>query len=104
MNDHQHSCSLCEVLHNVRALVEITRSLEARIQRLTPNFEDSGGTPKNTGIQKEFYSLKEAAAVMGVSPQTIRRLLKRGLLHSSNALRTKQIHHSEFERYRRETS
>ncbi len=45
------------------------------------------------------YSMREAAAILGVSYITIHRLLKRGLLRSSNALRHKLIPLTEIERF-----
>lgn len=47
--------------------------------------------------------MQEAAEVLGVSYMTVHRLLKRGLLKSSSALRHKLIPHSEIERFLRVT-
>ena len=43
--------------------------------------------------------MKEAAAALGVSYVTVHRLLKRGLLKSSSALRTKIIPATEIHRF-----
>ena len=53
--------------------------------------------------QKLAYSMGEAADALGVSYITVHRLLKRGLLKSSSALRTKLIPATELERFLRET-
>lgn len=45
------------------------------------------------------YSMREAAAVIGVSYITMHRLLKRGLIKSSDALRTKIISRAELEKF-----
>ncbi len=45
------------------------------------------------------YSMRDAAGVLGVSYITVHRLLKRGLLRSNSALRTKLISHAELERF-----
>src|SRR5436853_5246059 len=45
------------------------------------------------------YTVQEAAKVLTVSPPTIYRLLKRGLIRSSSALRHKLIPRSEIERF-----
>ena len=45
------------------------------------------------------YTMRETAAILGVNYQTVYRLLKRGLLKSSSALRTKLIPVSEIERF-----
>ena len=50
------------------------------------------------------YTLRESAAILGVSYITAHRLLKRGLLRSSSALRTKIISRDELERFLRETT
>lgn len=59
---------------------------------------------KATPLPKLAYTMREAAQVLGVSYVTIHRLLKRGLLRSSSALRTKVISHSEIERFLRATT
>lgn len=57
--------------------------------------EQSGNSP----LPKLAYSPAEAAEVLGVCPDAIYRLLKRGKLRASNALRTKVIPRSEIERF-----
>ncbi len=49
------------------------------------------------------YTLHEAAQILGVSYITAFRLVQRGLLKSSNALRTKLIPKSEMERFLKST-
>ena len=58
--------------------------------------EKEGNKP---ALPKMAYSMREAAQVIGVSYITVHRLLKRGLLRSSSALRTKIISHAELERF-----
>jgi excisionase family DNA binding protein len=48
---------------------------------------------------KLAYSPREAAIKLGVCQDTIYRLLKRGLLRSSTALRHKLIPHSELVKF-----
>jgi excisionase family DNA binding protein len=45
------------------------------------------------------YSMEETAGMLGVSYITVHRLIKRGLLKSSKALRHKLIALSEIERF-----
>ena len=45
------------------------------------------------------YTMQETADILGVSYITVHRLLKRGLLKSSTALRHKLIPASEIERF-----
>ena len=45
------------------------------------------------------YSMQETADVLGISYFTVHRLIKRGLLRSSTALRHKLIPITEIERF-----
>lgn len=49
------------------------------------------------------YTMQETADMLGVSYITVHRLLKRGLLKSSTALRHKLIPASEIERFLKST-
>lgn len=49
------------------------------------------------------YSLREAALALGISESSVRRLLQRGLIRSSGALRHKLIPAFELERFLRES-
>ena|SRR5579859_6141550 len=50
------------------------------------------------------FTVKQTAELLGVGPETVYRLLKRGLLRSSSALRTKVIPRVEIERFLKETT
>ena len=50
------------------------------------------------------FSVKETAEILGLGHITIYRLLERGLLRSSLALRRKLISKAEIERFLKETS
>ena len=54
-------------------------------------------------IHPRFYTVKEAAVFLNVSPKTIRRFLDRGLLKSSKALRKKLIPCAELESFYQRT-
>jgi excisionase family DNA binding protein len=54
-------------------------------------------------LPKLAYTMEETAQVMGVSYITVHRLLKRGLLRSSTALRSKLIPRAEIERFLKAT-
>src|SRR5438034_10685270 len=58
----------------------------------------------NSGSVRLAFSVKEAAALLGVSEKTVRRLIKRKLLRASNALRHLLISRREIERFLRDTS
>lgn len=49
------------------------------------------------------YTMRETAAILGVSYITVHRLIKRGLLKNLNAVRNKIIPAAEIERFLRET-
>lgn len=61
---------------------------------------------KTTGAERNqlAYSRTEAAKLLGVSPFTVDRLRKRGLLRCSLATRRPLYPHWELERFLRETS
>jgi excisionase family DNA binding protein len=54
-------------------------------------------------IQKLAYTVGEAAQSLGVSVETVYRLLSRGLLKSSSALRHKVIPVTEIQRFLNDT-
>jgi excisionase family DNA binding protein len=60
-------------------------------------------TSKAPASPRLAYSMKETAALLGVSYMTVHRLLKCGLLKSSSALRRKLIPASEIERFLKDT-
>jgi excisionase family DNA binding protein len=69
--------------------------------KTAPVIESKGaGMP----VPRLAYSLRETAEILGVHYQTVYRLLKRGLLRSSGALRCKIIPKTEIERFLRESS
>jgi excisionase family DNA binding protein len=49
------------------------------------------------------YSMRETAEILGVSYITVHRLLKRGKLRASNAIRNKIIPKTEIDRFLRES-
>ena len=55
-------------------------------------------------IEPLAFTLRQTAAMLNVSYISAHRLVQRGLLKSSSALRTKLISKSEIERFLRETS
>jgi len=48
--------------------------------------------------------MKETAEILGISYMTVHRLIQRGLLRSSSALRCKIISKIEIDRFLKETS
>jgi excisionase family DNA binding protein len=64
--------------------------------------DKTSGTP--TPLPRAAYSMKESAEILGVSYITIVRLVKRGLLRSSSALRNKLIPATEISRFLTETT
>jgi hypothetical protein len=64
-----------------------------------PKKVEAAGTP-----QRLAYTMKETAEILGCSYITVYRLIQRGLLKSSTALRCKIIAKVEIERFLKETS
>jgi excisionase family DNA binding protein len=58
-----------------------------------------GEKPESRTLPRLAYTMREAAEIIGVSYMTMHRLIQRGLIKSSSALRTKIISHSEIERF-----
>ena len=104
------SASLAQAMQTFAAMLCIVESHAARVEKMYGQLEMlcSRIRPQQTlptvGTRdREFYTVKEVAALIGTSDKTVRRLQKRGFFKSSSALRTKQIPRSEIDRYRRET-
>ena len=68
---------------------------------ITPNLRLPMGEAKPAPMS---FTVKQTAELLGVGNETVYRLLKRGLLRSSSALRTKVIPKSEIERFLKETT
>lgn len=62
-------------------------------------------TSENMGqsLPRLAYTMGETAKILGVSYITVHRLIKRGLLRSSHALRHKLIPATEIERFLKTT-
>ena len=80
------------------------------MQQLVPSQTSSVkhcSTASNADNASQFprlaYSMRETADILGVNYITVHRLLKRGLLKSSSALRTKLIPATEIERFLKAT-
>jgi hypothetical protein len=60
--------------------------------------------PVPSPIPRLAFTLRETSQILGVSYITAFRLVQRGLLKSSTALRTKLISRIELDRFLKETS
>jgi hypothetical protein len=60
--------------------------------------ENLEGTGKEI-LPRKAYTMAETAAILGISYISVHRLLQRGLLRSSTALRHKMIPASEIDRF-----
>ena len=58
---------------------------------------------KSRPLPRLAYTMQETAAILGVSYITVHRLIRRGLIKSSAALRTKLIPATEIERFLKST-
>lgn len=68
------------------------------MQRKHLDLPELGGTPR-----KLSYMRLEAAALLGISPNSLDRLVKRGLLTPSKALRRPLFSLAELHRFLEET-
>lgn len=59
--------------------------------------------PENSKNKRRAYLLTETAEILGISTKSVRRLIERGLLKNSKALRKIIIPASEIERFLKET-
>jgi excisionase family DNA binding protein len=66
-----------------------------------PARPDTAGDPR---LPRLAYSVKEAAEILGVSDKTIRRLVDRGLLKPSRAIRHLLIPASSLQRFLQDTT
>ena len=71
---------------------------------LNPAHASDSATPTNTeALPRLAYTMRETAEILGVSYITVHRLLKRGKLRASDAIRNKVIPRTEIERFLRES-
>jgi hypothetical protein len=68
------------------------------------NIAQNGAAVVQTVIEKKGFKRAEAATYLGVTPVTIDRLAKRGLLRPSRALRHPIYIRDDLDRFLRETS
>jgi DNA binding domain, excisionase family len=54
---------------------------------------------QQTALTPMFFTVAQAAAVLNLSEKTVRRLLERGILHSSKAIRKKLIPREDIETF-----
>jgi len=87
----------------VELLAEKVEKISAQLETLCARSKQPQSLLANGKREKEFFTVKEVAEVIGTSDKSVRRLQKRGFFKSSSALRTKQIPRSEIERYKAET-
>ena len=78
------------------------------IMKTEPTTDTAGTTPMATGstvapAPRLAFSLRETADMLGVSEKSVRRLISRGLLRSSRALRHLLIPRKEIERFLNDT-
>lgn len=60
-------------------------------------------TATTTALPRLAFTMKETAEILGVSYITVHRLLKRGKLRASDAVRNKVIPRTEIEKFLRES-
>lgn len=89
---------------DVLNIVELIASVVAqRIHKPTLNHSSQLLTKTSDGFERLAFSINETASILGVAPKTVRRLIQRGLLRSSNSLRHKLIPKQEIQRFLAQT-
>jgi hypothetical protein len=85
-----------------------TTDLQAPTHDKTPaaalDIGERNQAPEPAALPRLAYSMKETAEILGVSYITVQRLLLRGLLRNSSALRHKVIPLSETQRFLKATT
>lgn len=108
--DKSNPPSLAQTMQTFASMLCLVETLAEKVDRMSEKLEQLcaqnqryASQQANGKRQKEFFTVKEVAEVVGASEKSVRRLQKRGFFKSSSALRTKQIPRSEIERYKAET-
>lgn len=89
---------------DLQNIVELIASVVAqRIHKPNLNYSSPLLTKTSDGFERLAFSINETASILGVAPKTVRRLIQRGLLRSSNSLRHKLIPKQEIQRFLAQT-
>lgn len=59
--------------------------------------------PQTSAVPRLAFSIREAAQMLGVCEKSVRRLIERGLLKTSRALRHHRVTKQEVERFLKDT-
>ena len=90
---------VCRVTRHAIPVIHSDRTNE-RMQ----NENQQNQVTDNAGkLPRLAYTMRETAEIIGVSYITVHRLIKRGKLRASDALRNKVIPRTEIERFLRES-
>jgi hypothetical protein len=90
---------------NAASAASTTTSTSARPEDInertnaTSTATTTTSTPATPPLPRLAYTLKETAQILGISYISAYRLVQRGLLKSSDALRTKMIARTEIDRF-----
>lgn len=102
MNPSEQTQRLSQAIASlVSTLIEITNNQSKPLPSPTQIPEIAAETAN--GLPRLAFSMQETAEVLGVSYITVHRLIQRGLLRSSKALRHKIIPRTEIERFLKQT-
>jgi hypothetical protein len=74
-----------------------------RVEASESEATTSHNPPNANPLPRLAYTMRETAVILGVSYITVHRLLKRGKLRASDAIRNKVIPQIEIERFLRES-
>lgn len=85
----------------------MTKKLNTRRRRAEASeskAKTSQNSAANNPLPRLAYTMRETAEILGISYITVHRLLKRGKLRASDAIRNKVIPRAEIERFLREST
>lgn len=103
MNEHEPTSCTISVKGEITLSKGELREILTEAMAMTPPLPPLR-IKTEQGPLRLAFTLKETAALLGISYATAFRLVQRGLLKSSRALRCKIISKSEIERFLRETT
>jgi excisionase family DNA binding protein len=82
-------------------LDEIRKVIKSELSSFRETLQSSVASGKTAPDPKRFYTLKEAAVELNLSPATVRRLIDSGLLRPSRATRDLRISNDQLEAFAR---
>lgn len=84
-------------------MITKSNTRHVRVEASESEAATSQNPTANNPLPRLAYTMRETAEILGVSYITVHRLLKRGKLRASDAIRNKVIPYTEIERFLRDS-